>query len=346
MNAILILFLLFKVACAKLDPIPDADDKLHVYALPVGQGDCTVIQCPKANLQDTKGLVTIIDAGSLNNVGIDAKGIEEFLAGTKINFVVLTHSDKDHYKYMNDVLKSYYEKVKEKVAVYHPCDWSSYRISEDYADPKKIPHCVGIADCKQQASELEVCPGVAKLSFVVSAYKECGSKDKAENEDSLVSKITFNTISALITGDFELKKDDDMKKFLNIAKQDLQSQIYKLSHHGSYGANPVPFLDAVGASYVFSSSGFRYGHPRCELYDHYYKNKLLDNTVDDHLYTCFNHIGSNKYNPNSFNTKKAIYVTSVYKPDFTHWTREYYIVKFNIDAGGNIGVELKQVLMN
>ena len=60
MNAIIILSLLLKVAVS----IPDADNQLHIYALPVGQGDCTVIQCPKANGGPTKGVVTI-DIGSL-----------------------------------------------------------------------------------------------------------------------------------------------------------------------------------------------------------------------------------------------------------------------------------------
>ena len=36
------------------------DDKLHVFALPVGQGDATVIKCP----DDNGGELTIIDMGS------------------------------------------------------------------------------------------------------------------------------------------------------------------------------------------------------------------------------------------------------------------------------------------
>ncbi|XP_011408079.1 PREDICTED: uncharacterized protein LOC105315218 [Amphimedon queenslandica] len=74
MNAILVLFLLFKVTVS----IPDPDGKLHIYALPVGQGDCTVIQCPEADPEYPKGRVTIIDAGASNNRGIDAEvGIKE-----------------------------------------------------------------------------------------------------------------------------------------------------------------------------------------------------------------------------------------------------------------------------
>ena len=44
--------------------LPPADDNLNIYALPVGQGDCTVIQCPKTSTVNGKGVVTIIDAGT------------------------------------------------------------------------------------------------------------------------------------------------------------------------------------------------------------------------------------------------------------------------------------------
>ena len=44
--------------------LPQADDNLNIYALPVGQGDCTVIQCPRTGTGNGKGVVTIIDAGT------------------------------------------------------------------------------------------------------------------------------------------------------------------------------------------------------------------------------------------------------------------------------------------
>uniref|UniRef100_A0A1X7UY03 Metallo-beta-lactamase domain-containing protein n=1 Tax=Amphimedon queenslandica TaxID=400682 RepID=A0A1X7UY03_AMPQE len=333
MNAILFLFLLFKVACAKLE-IPDADDKLHIYALPVGQGDSTVIQCPKANLQDTKGLVTIIDAGGSSS-GINAEGITEFLDGTKLNFAVITHSHADHLKYMNAILESY----KQKVAVYHPCSWSYYSksISKDYADPKEVPKCDSIAGCNL---ELNLCPSsnvAVKLSFVASAYGGCNNE--AGNGDSLISKITYDAVSILITGDFELE-EGPMKNFLGTAGPDLSSHIYRLSHHGSLKANPQLFLEAVGASYVFSSSGFRYGHPRYEVFEYYYKNKLPDN-VAKHPYTFFTHKGNQDYTSYTWNIEKAIYVTSICDADDD--TKLYYLVKFNIDKGFKIGVEFKHL---
>ena len=37
--------------------LKESNDLLNVYALPVGQGDCTIIQCPNGNL-------VVVDCGS------------------------------------------------------------------------------------------------------------------------------------------------------------------------------------------------------------------------------------------------------------------------------------------
>ena len=123
-----------------------------------------------------------------------------------------------------------------------------------------------------------------------------------------------------------------MKAFLQTAGTDLRSHIYRLSHHGAYNglANQVQFLDAVGAVAVFSSSGYKYGHPRCEVYDYY--DAVLPDAVKEHPYTCF---APNKVIRN-VNTKKAIYVTSVIrKEDNTGtWVKSFYVVHFFIDKNG------------
>uniref|UniRef100_A0A1X7UZP6 Metallo-beta-lactamase domain-containing protein n=1 Tax=Amphimedon queenslandica TaxID=400682 RepID=A0A1X7UZP6_AMPQE len=295
MNTIIILSLLLKAAVS-IDKIPDADDKLHIYALPVGQGDCTVIQCPKATGGPKKGIVTIIDAGS---------------------------STKKEASMRKDVI------------VYHPCSWQSYNIiGNKFGHPKQVHSCYSIANCKNQVPELNLCPhdDSIKLSFVASAIGGC-KDNKAHNKDSLIAKITYAGISTLITGDFEASPNA-IKEFLSTARSDLYSDIYKLSHHGAYNgiANQEQFLDAIKAKYVFSSSGFKYKHPRCEIFE-YYKTALPnDHRITEHFYTCFNK--NNKFMTE--NTKKAIYVTHLYRPvGFQKWVKSYYLIKFSISRIGN-----------
>ena len=333
MNAIIILSLLLKVAVS----IPDADDQLHIYALPVGQGDCTVIQCPKAKGGPTKGVVTIIDAGASNSRGIDGQGIVDFLTGTELNFAVITHSHRDHFSYMNTILNYY----KKKVPVYHSCPWSRYKnhVKSGYAVPTEIGSCSSIDDCENRNLPIaSLCTNVdAKLSFVASAVGECKGNP---NQDSIISKITYAGRSTLITGDFELPPND-MTAFLNTAGPDLRSQIYRLSHHGAYNANPANFLNAIQARYVFSSSGYRYGHPRCEIYD-YYDNRLPNN-VPAHPYTCYNLV-SGKYVRVDRITRKPIYVTSLYREKSPgEWIRSYYTVEFNITSCGHVVVKFTHI---
>ena len=333
MNSIIILSLLLKVAVS----IPDADTQLHIYALPVGQGDCTVIQCPKANGDPTKGVVTIIDAGASNSRGIDGQGIVDFLTGTELNFAVITHSHRDHFSYMNTILNYY----KKKVPVYHSCPWSRYKnhIKSGYAVPTEIGSCSSIDDCKNRNLPIaSLCTNVgAKLSFVASAVGGCAGNP---NQDSIISKITYAGRSTLITGDFELPPND-ITVFLNTAGPDLHSHIYRLSHHGALNANPANFLNAIQARYVFSSSGYRYGHPRCEIYD-YYDNRLPNN-VPAHPYTCYNLV-SGKYVRVDRITIKPIYVTSLYREKSPgEWIRSYYTVEFNISSCGYVGVKLTHI---
>ncbi len=82
--------------------IPNPDGQLHVYFLPIGQGDATVIQCPSGTLNDW---------GSSNSRG------ERFWAGPElrdhlagrigdIRSVLVTHHHWDHYSLLPDTFPS------------------------------------------------------------------------------------------------------------------------------------------------------------------------------------------------------------------------------------------------
>uniref|UniRef100_A0A1X7UZ13 Uncharacterized protein n=1 Tax=Amphimedon queenslandica TaxID=400682 RepID=A0A1X7UZ13_AMPQE len=132
-----------------------------------------------------------------------------------------------------------------------------------------------------------------------------------------------------------------MTAFLKKAGPDLKSQIYRLSHHGALHANPENFLSFIKAEYVFSSSGYRYGHPRCEIYD-YYKNRL-PNILPSHPYTCFN-VVSGKYVPLNINIKKPMLVTSLFREKSPgQWVKSYYIVEFSISGCGHVDVKFTHI---
>ena len=86
------------------------------FALPVGQGDCTVIQCPSAY----GGEISIIDAGSSANTGFTKTQVIDAFNGQTVETIILTHPHDDHINYIEDILKV----IKGGIPpIYHPCDW-------------------------------------------------------------------------------------------------------------------------------------------------------------------------------------------------------------------------------
>ena len=331
-HSLFVVLLSSQVVLSGLLRIPDADDFLHIYALPVGQGDCTVIQCPRDHNHGNKGLVSIIDAGASNREGMGKQQVFNFLFGTHLN-LVLTHSDRDHLAYIDYILEGYGKHVN----VFHSCCWKSYKVKSKFARPVQIGKCGSIKEC---GVTLSLCRNaVVTLSVVASAFGDCKDK-RAKNEDSIISKITYAGVSTLISGDFE-GDEKFMAAFLAKGGADIKSDIYRLCHHGAYNkkANTEAFLNAVGAKYVFSSSGYGYKHPRCEVYN-YYNDRLVDGVVPVHPYTCFRKNGQDF----NINTSKAIYVTSLIKKDSNgNWVKSFYAIKFDIDFKGAIAAQVAYV---
>lgn len=77
------------------------------------------------------------------------------------------------------------------------------------------------------------------------------------NNDSLVLRLTVGDTRVLLTGDIEQAHER------RLLQGDVQTDILKVSHHGSAGASSDAFLDAVGAKTAIISAGYRnwYGHP-------------------------------------------------------------------------------------
>ena len=62
---------------AVLDLLQPATDNMEIYAIPVGQGDCTLIQCPTGEL-------VVNDCGSSGGNRVSPQNIQAAL-GTRIN---------------------------------------------------------------------------------------------------------------------------------------------------------------------------------------------------------------------------------------------------------------------
>ena len=244
-----------------------ADDDLHIFALPVGQGDATIIQCPTP--ANTKGELVIIDIGSSSAQKTNDKGfmqiadIKEFIgkAGKHVENVFLTHPDKDHY----NLIAAASTLMDDKTTIYHSCsleDYDNCWMTNNDGTPKEQKHtlkqvigdtvkyeCIQKKDCsiKDTRDIGGICGGAVAITVLAS---ELGG-GKGSNEDSLVLQLKYKEQKALFVGDIEGEAIGKIAKCNNI-----ESDILRLSHHGSVCnyANYYGFLNAVKPRYAFSSS--------------------------------------------------------------------------------------------
>ena len=299
MKLTFIILFLGVVNTQEMKKIPPANSDLNVYALPVGQGDSTIIQCPK----EFGEYITVVDSGSCKSTNYMTKeDVATFLTGQTIEMIFLSHPDKDHINYVDAIL----EGRSPYPVIYHSCTWNSNTygkfIKTEDLHPIQINNCwckTGIHACPQYT----ICEGNVKVNVLASGYFGCG------NGGSLVLQVEYSGKTVYLPGDFEADKRS-MVRFKKCAGN-IQSDIYKLAHHGAYNgeANTDEILHMISPRYAFSSSGLKnnYKHPRCEVFD-YLRNydKRLINTADPHLYTCNCH---NKWLKEKIT--EGVYVTTV-----------------------------------
>ena len=100
----------------------NGDRDLHVFALPVGQGDATIIKCPDT---EEPGKLTIIDMG-YSSCKVDncmhKEEIKNFIGDHKLEYIFVTHPDVDHYNLLPAVI----DNVDADVKLYHSCPKKYY----------------------------------------------------------------------------------------------------------------------------------------------------------------------------------------------------------------------------
>ena len=257
-------------------PDPNA---LKVYALPVGQGDCTVIQCPSGN-------IVPLDCGS-SSAGDNQmypSDVEDFLQKeiNKVDVIVITHPDRDHFNYIPSItrpnnveyiiggnLKDYRRTSNNQFKdIYEQLDKS------DKQNPKRLflvnggQACIGNCNFDQHwCGTNQIGTNQIKFEFLAA------NVGRTSNQKSIVMKIVHGQWSMLLSGDMEGAAATKIANNLaydqgNYQGNYLRSTVYKISHHGaSSQANKKTWLNAIQPKYAFASSAYNHGnnrHPRCD----------------------------------------------------------------------------------
>ncbi len=221
------------------------DPRLHISFLSVGQGDSTLVTLPN-------GKTLLIDGGGMIGFDVGERLLASYLwrnKVSKIDILVLTHSDYDHIQGFSFILDHF------PVGEIWLSQWQSknkifYEVIGK-AEAKNIPCYL------KKSGDSSIVSGVSFNFLNPRVHVSNQKSQKKSNDQSLVFKMNFKNKSFLFTGDIESSVEREL------AAVDLSSTILKVPHHGSKTSSSEEFLKKVNPELAVMSLGFqnRYHFP-------------------------------------------------------------------------------------
>lgn len=231
------------------------NDQLTVSFLNVGQGDAILIA--NGNQQ------VLIDAGRNGKIVLEKLGQVMPFWDRKIEALIITHPDADHYGGVAEIVDSYkIENIIKTTAINNSGEWMNLM--------EKIKNRQ-INNLTASWGSTLVFPAGAKLQ-IIYPFTNVPSELKDKNDTSVVTKLVFGENEFIFTGDLSEAGEEDL---LN-SNLDLQADFLKIGHHGSKSSSSSEFLNKVKPQDAIISVGKSnsYGHPHKEVTDDL-KNRLI-----------------------------------------------------------------------
>lgn len=233
----------------------NADGRLRVSIIDVGQGDSILIETPN-------GSVILIDGGGtpqwkrdlgedpfepdIRGVGEVAVAATLFRRGiANVDIAMLTHADGDHAAGLAEVIRTM--PVTELLTARVETEGEAAELFHAARDARTQVELVS-------SGSTFVIDGV---DFTV-LHPAAGSDDY-DNDNSLVLLVKFGAHSFMLTGDIERKGEHELLRRWSFGPVD----VVKIPHHGSRTSSTQEFVDATVAKYAVVSAARRsqFGHP-------------------------------------------------------------------------------------
>jgi len=206
--------------------------------LDVGQGDATLI-----NFHNSGKIM--IDAGPNRSV-LDELGGNLSFFEKKIDVLILSHANLDHYGGFFEII----EKYKPRVFVFNGVNSTS----ETFQNLLTLVKNNGMAMISVRAGDkIKIGNDVAEI---ISPLGGVDFSEKNLNNSSLVLRVIINGYRALFLGDAD-------GSFLKKIEDNLATDILKVSHHGSKNGTDEALLDLINPKIALIGVGQdnKYGHP-------------------------------------------------------------------------------------
>lgn len=229
---------------------------LSVTVLDVDQGECICIRIG--------GSAYLVDGGSTGRQNTGEYDILPFLKYygiTHVQSVFITHTDKDHY---NGIL----ELLEKDVSIGKIVLPATKRAAEGQdANREEILKAAGL----QKVPVHTMSRGTVWQESGVRFYCLHPAADfsgQSSNEESLALYLSYEGFSMLLTGDIEGKGEERLTQELERAGIHTLT-VLKTAHHGSRYSTSEAFLKNLSCSVAVISCGKdnSYGHPHEELLD-------------------------------------------------------------------------------
>lgn len=228
--------------------------ELTVTYLAVGQGDCAVLQ---------KGDVTVlIDAGSSVKNGAERILVPylQYHGDTKIEFVLLSHTDEDHCSMLVELLEAM-AAGEADVTVQTIFMTEAAKSEEKYDMLCEKAEAAGVRCMSFTAGDV-LRLGADRL---LCLYPEAGEPARGANENSMVLALCAEDAVCIFTGDISAAEERRVVKGLvqyGILSQE-KKRYLKAAHHGSRYSSCAEFLECFsgGAAVISCGENNRYGHP-------------------------------------------------------------------------------------
>ena len=214
---------------------------LEVTFFDVGQGDAIFIETDQ-------GHQVLIDGGPDSTI-FEKLGKEMPFWDRTIDLIVLTHPEHDHVAGLIEVLKRY--KVENIL-------WTG--VLKDTAEFEKWQELIEKEEARVVIAKSPLRVGLNKSSYIDILYpfeNLEGQKIKNVNNTSIVSRLVCGEKSFLFPGDIYKSAE------LDLLGLNIDSDVLKVSHHGSKTSSVPEFIEAVSPEIAVIQLGRdnSYGHP-------------------------------------------------------------------------------------
>ena len=230
------------------------DSKFHIVACDVGEGDATLLIY--------RNIQILVDGGPNSKV-LTCLGRHLPFWDRRIELVILTHPDRDHFLGLIDVFKNY----KIDSYLYNPITVSKpeYKVLEREVGRGGVARYNPINGQRLRLGliYLDTLSPLAQLPFINRQFSnEKEVPDNETNQYSIVSLVSFGKFRAILTGDMTPSVSDG----LAAARPDISVNYIKVPHHGSKNGLTQNLLEILRPQIATISVGKNlYGHPAPEI---------------------------------------------------------------------------------